>query len=212
MPDVFLLNAAVTSAEARQFWAMPGWLPTEIGIILEGGQLFYYEGEDLRLHLQRGMHSITVYELVGVVAEVVSGEHQASHLVALVNVDHSAPESRGNAGWHLFNDFLVKKIPQEEALRFHASWKVPSVLAYQIKSGSHAVDDSWKDSLDTTILYRELSYTWAAPEYTRRDADWTQSDAQGKDVQSTVGSVGSAQGRNVGCHRRGVHRAPTRGD
>ncbi len=31
------------------------------------------------------MHRITVYQLVGVVADVTSGENQASHLVSLVN-------------------------------------------------------------------------------------------------------------------------------
>lgn len=85
MPDVFLINAAVNRAEASQFWATPGWLPEEIGMLVEEGQLFCYEGEDLKLHLQRGQHRMTVYELVGVVADINSGEHQASHLVSLIN-------------------------------------------------------------------------------------------------------------------------------
>ena len=51
----------------------------------EGGQLFCYEGEDLKMHLQRGQHQTKVYELVGVVADINSGEHQKSHLVSLVN-------------------------------------------------------------------------------------------------------------------------------
>lgn len=80
-----MLNAAVNTAEASHFWAIPNWLPEEIGIIVEGGQLFCYEGQDLGLHLQRGQHQVTVYELVGVVADINSGEHQASHLVSLVN-------------------------------------------------------------------------------------------------------------------------------
>ncbi|KAI9848000.1 MAG: poly(A)-specific ribonuclease [Thelocarpon superellum] len=159
VPDVFFLNTAVNSAEARQAWATPGWLPTEIGIIVEGGQLFCYEGEDLRLHLQRGIHAITVYCLVGLVAAIVSGDHQAPHLVALVDVHHSGPESERSSDWHLFNDFLVRKIPEEEALRFHGSWKLPSILAYQVKKGSHAVDNSWKENLDPTILYHDISYT-----------------------------------------------------
>ena len=59
--------------------------------------------------------------------------------------------------WHLFNDFLVRRVAREEALRFAPSWKVPAILAYQVLSASHAVDDSWKDSLDTTLLY----YDWS---------------------------------------------------
>jgi PAB-dependent poly(A)-specific ribonuclease subunit 2 len=73
------------SSEARQLWATPDWLPQEIGIIVEQGQFFCYEGQDLQLHLQRAVYPITVYELVGVVADVISGENQKPHLVSLVN-------------------------------------------------------------------------------------------------------------------------------
>lgn len=54
-------------------------------MIVEGGQLFCYEGEELRLHLQQGQAQMTVYELVGVVADINSGEHQTSHLVSMIN-------------------------------------------------------------------------------------------------------------------------------
>ncbi|KAI9840488.1 MAG: poly(A)-specific ribonuclease [Sclerophora amabilis] len=159
VPDVLMINAAVNSLEAKQFWATPGWLPEEIGIIVEGGQFFCYEGEDLKLHLQRGIHYIKVYEIIGVVADIISGEHQASHLVSLVNVALSASEPQPSSQWHLFNDFLVKNVSKDEALRFVPSWKVPSVLAFQVKAGSNAVDDSWKDELDTSILYHDFSYS-----------------------------------------------------
>jgi len=33
-------------------------LPQEIGIIVEQGQFFCYEGQDLKLHLQRGVYNI----------------------------------------------------------------------------------------------------------------------------------------------------------
>ena len=59
--------------------------------------------------------------------------------------------------WHLFNDFLVRKISKEDALKFAPSWKLPSVLAYQISTARHVVDDSWKSNLDTTLLYRDFS-------------------------------------------------------
>jgi len=80
-----MLNAAVNSPEAKQFWAVPGWLPEEIGIIIDQGQFFCYQGDDLKLHIQRGMHNITVYSLVGVAAEIMSGINQKAHLVSLVN-------------------------------------------------------------------------------------------------------------------------------
>lgn len=81
-----MLNAAINSPEAKQFWAIPGWLPEEIGIIIDPqGQFFCYQGDDLKLHLQRGIHNIAVYSLVGVATEIISGLNQKPHLVSLVN-------------------------------------------------------------------------------------------------------------------------------
>ena len=91
---VLMINTALKSQEAQRLWSLPGWLPEEIGIIVEGGKFFCFEGEDLRLHLQRNMHVITVYELVGLVADINSGEHQKSHLVSLINgKQSSSPKS-----------------------------------------------------------------------------------------------------------------------
>ena len=85
MPAVFMINADIHSAEAKQIWATPNWLPQEIGIIVDQGQFFCYQDQDLRLHVQRGVYPVQVYELVGVVAEISSGESQKAHLVSLVN-------------------------------------------------------------------------------------------------------------------------------
>jgi PAB-dependent poly(A)-specific ribonuclease subunit 2 len=85
VPLVMMINANVQTNDAKQLWATPGWLPSEIGIIVGNGQFFCYEGQDLQLHVQRKVHQIHVYELVGVVADVSSGENQKSHLVGMVN-------------------------------------------------------------------------------------------------------------------------------
>lgn len=84
-PPVLLINAAVHSSDAKQLWAKARWLPQEIGIIVDQGQFFCYEGPDLNIHLQRGVFKIAVYELVGIVADINSGEHQKSHLVSMIN-------------------------------------------------------------------------------------------------------------------------------
>ncbi len=170
-----MINAAINTPDAKQLWATPGWLPEKIGVIVDGGQFFCFEGEDLQLHLQRNMHNITVYELVGMVADIDSGENQKSHLVSLINglipfsaefvanvltprtVALSSPTPTSEPAWHLFNDFLVRKIQKTDALHFPPTWKLPSILAYQIASASHTVDSSWKDNLDTTLLY----YDWS---------------------------------------------------
>lgn len=85
VPAVLMLNAAITSPEAKQFWSTPGWLPEEIGLIVDQGQFFCFQGDDLKLHLQRGFHRMMVYSLVGLVADIDSGQHQKTHLVSLVN-------------------------------------------------------------------------------------------------------------------------------
>jgi hypothetical protein len=80
-----VLNAAINSPEAKQFWAISGWLPEEIGIIIDQGQVYCYHGDDLKLHIQRGIHNITVYSLIGLAATITSGQQQKAHLVSLVN-------------------------------------------------------------------------------------------------------------------------------
>jgi PAB-dependent poly(A)-specific ribonuclease subunit 2 len=85
IPAVLMLNTAITNQEHRMLWSTPGWLPEEIGIIVEQGQFFCYEGEDLKLHLQRGYHNITVYSLIGMAVNIESGNTQKAHLVAMVN-------------------------------------------------------------------------------------------------------------------------------
>lgn len=81
-----LLNTAISTKDQRALWAIPGWLPEEIGIIVdEKGQLFCFEGEDLTLHLQRGIHSITVYSLIGMALNIENGQAQKSHLVSMIN-------------------------------------------------------------------------------------------------------------------------------
>jgi PAB-dependent poly(A)-specific ribonuclease subunit 2 len=73
--------------------------------------------------------------------------NQAHILVAPSSRDVNAVDD-----WHIFNDFLVQPIPKEEALRFD-NWKTPSVLAFQLKTMSHKIDDRWKDQMDTSILH-----------------------------------------------------------
>jgi PAB-dependent poly(A)-specific ribonuclease subunit 2 len=88
-PGVLMLNAAVNSAEARQLWSVPGWLPEEIGVIVAQGQFFCYQGKDLEFQKQKGRTSdkfdLSVYSLIGLAADINSGQHQKPHLVSLVN-------------------------------------------------------------------------------------------------------------------------------
>ncbi|KAF2792603.1 PAB-dependent poly(A)-specific ribonuclease-like protein subunit pan2 [Melanomma pulvis-pyrius CBS 109.77] len=164
VPGVLLLNAAIQTHEAKLLWSIPGWLPQEIGIIVDQGQFYCFEGQDLKLHLQRGVFKIMVYELIGIVADINSGEHQKPHLVACVNTAPSSRDINSEDKWHLFNDFLVRPIPKEEALRFEPSWKLPSILTFQLKAARNSIDDTWKESLDTQILYRWWSSNAEPPD------------------------------------------------
>lgn len=157
MPLILVLNAALTNPICRRLWATPGWLPDAVGIIITDGQVMCFEGEDLHFHMQSNTPGLVVYDLVGLVAEIEIAEHQKPHLVSFVNVSISEREPQEQDKWHLFNDFLVTEVDRDEALQFTQTWKHPCVLAFQVRDARHAVDDAWKDSLDTTLLFREWS-------------------------------------------------------
>lgn len=80
-----MLNAALYSTDAKQLWSIPDWLPEEIGIIVENGQFYCYENEGLKAHLQRAVHNIVVYKLVGLVAEINSNAQKKPHLVSMID-------------------------------------------------------------------------------------------------------------------------------
>ena len=126
------------------------------------------EGESLQPF--RYHRSTVVFELVGLVADVTSADQQKSHLVSFVNgtllvpslkfsrltanivaISERSPREEGNQ-WHLFNDFLVRKVEQDEALEV-TPWKTPVILTYQVRHARYNIDDSWKDSLDLSCLY-----------------------------------------------------------
>jgi PAB-dependent poly(A)-specific ribonuclease subunit 2 len=166
-----MLNTAITSQDYRSLWSTPGWLPEEVGIIVDQGQFFCYEGEDLKLHLQRGIHNITVYSLIGMAISIESGQAQKPHLVSMINVAHAEQEAPGQSQWHLFNDFLVRPVSTEEALTFNSSWKVPSVVAFQVKEANNKIDNEWKNQLDTSLLFNDWNPNSASDARTYQTLD-----------------------------------------
>ena len=128
--------------------------------VLEGDSL-----QPFRYH-----RSTDVFELVGLLADVTSADQQKSHLVSFVNgmlhafqlglsrlitivvaISERSPREDTNQ-WHLFNDFLVKKVERDEVFEA-APWKTPIILTYQKRHARHHIDDSWKGSLDLSCLY-----------------------------------------------------------
>lgn len=80
-----MLNTAIRDTEQSQLWCTPGWVPDEIGIIVDQGQFFCYEGEDLKHHLQRGFHNIRVYSLTGLAVNITGTQGQNPHLVGIID-------------------------------------------------------------------------------------------------------------------------------
>lgn len=182
LPVVLTLLAGNINDEQRRLWATPGWLPEEIGIIVANGEFFCYEGDELKSLLdrqQRGQfqHRMMVYSLTALAVDIDTGLKE-SHLVTMANgmhpspisatvffvvsklmvliVAHSAETPPERSQWHLFNDFHVVPVAREEALTFNASWKLPSVLTFQLKDANNKIDNSWKDTLDTSLLYYDM--------------------------------------------------------
>ncbi|KZZ88317.1 Exonuclease, RNase T/DNA polymerase III [Ascosphaera apis ARSEF 7405] len=143
---------------ARGMWAVPGFLPEELGLTIENGRVHVFEGEELRARRRMNTStSLFEYELVGVVAEVDIPEHSKPHLVSFINVSISSRQPDPKNRWYLFNDFLVTEVQRDEALSFQQMWKTPCTLTYQVKNARHVMDDTWKEALDSTLLFFEYS-------------------------------------------------------
>ncbi|EEH45016.1 PAB-dependent poly(A)-specific ribonuclease subunit PAN2 [Paracoccidioides brasiliensis Pb18] len=166
MPLVLMINAAINNANIRQLWGTPGWLPEEVGILLEDGRIQCFEGEELKTRQKNDIPSFMVYELVGLVAEIDIPDHHKPHLVSFINVAISSRDTSEMDRWHLFNDFLVTEVSRDEVFAFSQTWKTPCSLAYQVQTARHGVDDSWKDELDTTLLF----YEWSMNNYRLTEA------------------------------------------
>ncbi|KMQ44590.1 PAB-dependent poly(A)-specific ribonuclease subunit pan2 [Trichophyton rubrum] len=163
MPMVLMINAAINNPVCRQFWSIPGWLPEEVGIITDGKQMRCFEGAELQAQKREKTPNLLVYQLVGLVAEIDVVEQKKPHLVSFIDVAISATTPTEESKWHLFNDFLVTEVDKNEVLSFKQPWKQPCVLSYQISTARHGVDDSWKNALDTTLLFYEWSMNNCRP-------------------------------------------------
>lgn len=89
VPPVLMINTGLNKqTDGRQLWSIPGWLPEKIGIGIDKGRILCLEGEALRVS-QR--NRLITYDLVGLVADVNSGENQKSHMVSLINGNDRRP-------------------------------------------------------------------------------------------------------------------------
>lgn len=67
----------------------------------------------------------------------------------------------GEPTWIMFNDFLVRPVPEEEVFRFSDQWKVPAVIILERKDQSNVLDFSGVPSaLDPSVLYKDVTVSW----------------------------------------------------
>ncbi|KAH9813591.1 PAB-dependent poly(A)-specific ribonuclease subunit [Melampsora americana] len=160
LPAILALHAGVTSVEQLDFWLdskqqhSHRFLQPEISIATRAGTAELIIGDDYPVPAPAdGVR----YELCSMVLQI-EAEDEGPHLVALVKV-------ADGGGWHLFNDFLVRKISEEEALGFPAAWKIPAVLYYRRKDLDKALDFSMLPTkMDRSILLEDINVS------ERRDA------------------------------------------
>lgn len=147
------------SPEVRKAWAASSWPAKEFVASTVRGRLSVRKNGDG-----------DKYKLLGCVVEISSPGKPDNHLVCIVKIDRE---------WYLFNDFLVNKLSEKEALDFSVPWKKPVLLLYQTSISSKAGFnyESWKDKMDTTILYRDHFATTRRGEIAREYELLTQEEA-----------------------------------
>ena len=86
LPKVLMFNATTNEKShsyIREHWLSPGWLPDEVGVLVENGQLSVYQGEELADIKEA--NGLVLYDLVGFVAEIRVEEERNTHLISFVN-------------------------------------------------------------------------------------------------------------------------------
>ncbi|KAF8305548.1 PAB-dependent poly-A-specific ribonuclease subunit PAN2 [Clavulina sp. PMI_390] len=149
MPPVLAVNAAVANEEHFRCW-----IDGHSSRFLQPSVTLSMRDPDGGLEL--GSDESVTYDLRGYVAEIRVGKIR--HLVSVINSKEQAPLEDEDSGWHLFNDFLVRKIPQDEALSFPGHWKVPCILYYERRDTLSVLDYAQlPQTLDPSILTQRIS-------------------------------------------------------
>lgn len=62
--------------------------------------------------------------------------------------------------WMMFNDFLVRSVPEEEVFTF-TEWKVPAIVIFERVDSDIVLDYSAMPSqLDPGVLFKDVSVAW----------------------------------------------------
>ncbi|KAM0788388.1 hypothetical protein ACM66B_001526 [Microbotryomycetes sp. NB124-2] len=156
LPPVLVVNAGVRTADELETWidnkhdTGSRFLSPRFAIVKQDTSV----GVTCLTRNQEAPADSVVYELRAMVAQI-QPEDDPSHLVALAQVNAGAS---ADASWHLFNDFLVRPVSEDEALSFPGIWKIPAVLFYERKDSGEILDfSSLPLKGDPSILCRDFT-------------------------------------------------------
>ncbi|KAJ3902046.1 ubiquitin carboxyl-terminal hydrolase-domain-containing protein [Lentinula edodes] len=124
-----------------------------------------------------------IYQLRAVIVQVATDEH--AHLVAIVKVPEAeGNEDEGASPWYIFNDFVVRNVPEQEALSFPGRWKIPAILHFERVDRKNSLDFSQlPDAIDAAILCRDTSISL------NRDPDLIKHELLNSAELPTLGTV-----------------------
>ncbi|KAJ3807230.1 ubiquitin carboxyl-terminal hydrolase-domain-containing protein [Lentinula aff. lateritia] len=124
-----------------------------------------------------------IYQLRAVIVQVATDEH--AHLVAIVKVPEAeGNEDEGASPWYIFNDFVVRNVPEQEALSFPGRWKIPAILHFERVDRKNSLDFSQlPDAIDAAILCRDTSISL------NRDPDLMKHELLNSAELPTLGTV-----------------------
>ncbi|KAF9521074.1 hypothetical protein BS47DRAFT_1404191 [Hydnum rufescens UP504] len=152
MPPILAVNAAVNNEDHLNFWldnkaSTGSFLKSKVRVEMRSA-----EGE-----LYHGSAESVTYDLRGYIAEVRMGK--ANHLIAIVKkLSSPSIDETPSSPWYIFNDFVVRNIPEEEALSFPGKWKVPCVVYLERIDMMNQLDFSaLPQELDPAILGQRIS-------------------------------------------------------
>lgn len=135
LPPYLVINTTAVQKSDGTGWmglkrgqSLP-WLPTYMTLTVDGPNGAQVKaGKD-----PSGMGpSAKVYALQSCISQIQPLE-EIPHLVSHIHTDDPSSSSSGSTAsdeWCLFNDFLVRPIPQEEVTSIDASWRLPALVFY----------------------------------------------------------------------------------
>ncbi|GAA6000190.1 hypothetical protein JCM10207_007897 [Rhodosporidiobolus poonsookiae] len=142
LPPVLALNAGVRTADELELWmdGRPGGASRFLRSRFRVGR--GKMGEPVVKDAVEGAKAEegeVEYALRAMVVQI-QAEGDPPHLVAFARV--ASEEEKPGASWHLFNDFLVRPVSEEEVLSFPGTWKIPAVLFYERTDTKEIIDFS----------------------------------------------------------------------